>query len=146
MDILRDKVKPLYFRYLAAASGSALVVSVFGLIDAMMVGKYHGPAGNAALAIFNPVWSIVYSVGLLAGIGGSVLFANYRGGGKEQTAQEYFTVSIGYGLVLCSVSSGQMMNCLFFQKNIWHRFSLRFHAAFSVISFRHIFVMTEIRR
>ena len=104
MDILRDKVKPLYFRYLAAASGSALVVSVFGLIDAMMVGKYHGPAGNAALAIFNPVWSIVYSIGLLAGIGGSVLFANYRGGGKEQTAQEYFTVSIGYGLVLSALA------------------------------------------
>ena len=41
MDILKDRVKPLYFKYLVAASGSAMVASIFGMIDAMMVGKYH---------------------------------------------------------------------------------------------------------
>ena len=65
MDILNDRVKPLYFKYLVAASGSAMVASIFGMIDAMMVGKYHGPSGNAAIAIFTPVWSFVYSLGIL---------------------------------------------------------------------------------
>ena len=73
-----------------AASGSAMVAAVFGMVDAMMVGKYHGPSGNAALAVFNPLWAVVYSLGLLAGIGGSVLFANNRGRGDENTAQEHF--------------------------------------------------------
>lgn len=36
MDILKSKVKPLYFKYLMAASGSAMVASVFGMVDAMM--------------------------------------------------------------------------------------------------------------
>jgi len=100
MDLLTCKIRPTYFKYLAAASGSAMVASVFGLVDAMMVGNYHGPAGNAALAVFNPLWSIIYCLGLLAGIGGSVLFANARGRKDENTAQEYFTLSVVFGLAL----------------------------------------------
>ena len=87
MNILKDRVKTLYFKYLVAASGSAMVVSVFGMIDAMMVGQYHGPMGTAALAVFSPMWSIIYCLGLLAGIGSSVLFANLRGRGEEEEAQ-----------------------------------------------------------
>ena len=94
MDILKDRVKPLYFKYLVAASGSAMVASIFGMIDAMMVGKYHGPSGNAAIAIFTPVWSFVYSLGILSGIGGSVLFANKRGSGNEKSAQEHFKQAV----------------------------------------------------
>ena len=104
MDLLTCKIRPTYFKYLAAASGSALVASVFGLVDAMMVGQYHGPAGNAALAVFNPLWSIIYCLGLLAGIGGSVLFANARGRKDEDTAQEYFTLSVVFGLFLSALA------------------------------------------
>ena len=100
MDLLNSKVRPMYFKYLVAASGSALVASVFGMVDAMMVGKYHGPSGNAALAIFAPLWSLIFSLGLLAGIGGSVIFANKRGSGNEKEAQEHFTLSILYGAIL----------------------------------------------
>ncbi len=100
MDLLKDTIRPIYFKYLAAASGSAMVGCVFGMIDAMMVGKYHGPTGNAALAVFNPLWSIIYSLGFLAGIGGSVLFATSRGKGEEETAQQYFTLSVIYGVLL----------------------------------------------
>ncbi len=104
MDILRDKVKPLYFNYLVAASGSALVGSIFAMVDAMMVGKYHGPTGNAALAVFNPLWTIIFCLGLIAGIGGSILFATYRGKGDEKNAQQYFTLSIIYGIVLSVIA------------------------------------------
>ena len=100
MDLLKNRVKPMYFQYLLAASGSAMIASVFGMVDAMMVGQYHGPAGNAALAVFNPLWSLVFTFGLLAGIGGSVLFATARGSKDEKTAQEYFTLSLLYGGVL----------------------------------------------
>lgn len=100
MDLMKSNIKPMYLRYLAAASGSAMVASIFGMVDAMMVGQYHGPAGNAALAVFNPIWSIVFSVGLLAGIGGSVLFTNCRGRGDEREAQGYFTLSVAWGILL----------------------------------------------
>lgn len=51
MDILKDKIRPMYGKYLVAASGSAMISCVFGMIDAMMVGQYHGPTGNAAMAV-----------------------------------------------------------------------------------------------
>lgn len=104
MNLLNSKIKPMYFKYLMAASGSAMVASIFGMVDAMMVGQYHGPSGNAALAVFNPLWSIVYSLGLLAGIGGSVLFANARGRKDEKSAQAYFTLAVCYGLALSALA------------------------------------------
>ena len=116
MDILKDKIKPLYFKYLVAASGSAMVVSIFGLVDAMMVGQYHGPIGTAALAVFSPLWSVIYCLGLLAGIGGSVLFANQRGRGDEGEAQQYFTLTVLYGIalsVLAMVGIGVFQDPLF---------------------------------
>lgn len=100
MDLTNGKIKPIYFKYLLAASGSSLVACVFGMVDAMMVGQYHGPEGNAALAVFSPLWSLIYSLGLLAGIGATVLFANARGQGDEGKAQEYFTLSMIFGGIL----------------------------------------------
>ena len=82
MDFLNGKIKTLYFKYLAAAFGSALVTSIYSIVDMAMVGKYHGPAGTAALAVVAPVWNIIYSLGLLMGIGGSVLFSTIRGKGE----------------------------------------------------------------
>ena len=106
MDLLNGRVRSVYFKYLAAASGSSMVSCVFAMVDAMMVGKYHGPTGNAALAVCNPFWAIIYSLGFLAGIGGSVLFANARGRRDEREAQEYFTLSVVYGLILSALSVG----------------------------------------
>lgn len=104
MDLLRGDIRPIYFKYLAAASGSAMVASIFGVVDAMMVGQYHGPIGSAALAVFSPLWSVIFCLGLLAGIGGSVLFAACRGSGREEEAQEYFTLSLLYGVALSAAA------------------------------------------
>ena len=79
MNFLTDKIRPIYFKYLAAAFGSALITSIYGVVDAAMVGQYQGPTGTAALAVVAPVWNIIYSLGLLTGIGGSVLFGAAKG-------------------------------------------------------------------
>lgn len=39
MDFLKDKIRPIYFRYLTAAFGSALISSIYGVVDAAMVGQ-----------------------------------------------------------------------------------------------------------
>ena len=79
MDLLQGNVKKIYLKYLAASFGSALITSVYGLVDMVMVGQYHGPSGSAAMAVIAPVWNIIYSFGLLSGIGGSILFSASRG-------------------------------------------------------------------
>ena len=51
MDLLRGNIKTLYFKYLSAAFGSALISSIYGIVDMAMVGQYQGPDGTAALAV-----------------------------------------------------------------------------------------------
>lgn len=55
MDLLNGKIKLMYFRYLSAAFGSAMITSVYSIVDTAMVGQYHGPKGTAALAVVAPV-------------------------------------------------------------------------------------------
>ncbi len=94
MDLLHGKIKPLYWKYLAAAFGSTLIASIYGAVDMAVVGQYQGPDGTAALAVIAPVWNLIYSLGLLTGIGGSVLFSARRGSG-DGGENEYFTVALG---------------------------------------------------
>lgn len=103
MDLLHDKIKTVYFKYLSAAFGSALVSSIYSIIDASMAGIYHGSEGTAALAVVAPLWNIIYSLGLLLGIGGSVIYSTKRGSGeKAEEANKYFTSSV-LGAVIISV-------------------------------------------
>lgn len=96
MDFLTSKIKPMYFKYLAAAFGSALISSIYGVVDMAMVGQYQGPDGTAALAVVSPIWNIIYSLGLLMGIGGSVLFSTLRGESEQnrKKSNEYFTAAL----------------------------------------------------
>jgi len=119
MDLLKSKIKPMYFRYLVTISGSTLVSAIFGIVDATVVGRYHGPAGNAVLAVFSPMWSFVYSLGMLAGIGSSVIFANKRGNGDETAAREHFTLSLFYGAALTVLS---MLVIGFFEEPLFRFF------------------------
>lgn len=104
MNLLTGNIRKMYFRYLSAAFGSALVSSIYSVVDMAMVGQYQGPEGTAALAVVAPVWNVIYSLGLLMGIGGSVLFSEIRGRGGERAGKEnqYFTVSLIGSFVLAA--------------------------------------------
>ena len=104
MDLLKGNVRQIYFRYLGAAFGSALISSIYGLVDSAMVGQYQGPEGTAALAIVAPVWNIIYSLGLLTGIGGSVLLSAARGAGRQKEGDEYFTAALAGTVFFAAVS------------------------------------------
>ena len=96
MDLLGDNVRTIYRKYFLAAFGSALISCVYGVVDMTMVGQYQGPDGTAALAVVAPVWNVIYSLGLLTGIGGSVLLSAKRGSGAagQAEANEYFTTAV----------------------------------------------------
>ncbi len=103
MDLLNGKIKLLYFKYLSAAFGSAMITSVYSIVDTAMAGQYQGPDGTAALAVVAPIWNIIYSLGLLMGIGGSVIFSMKRGNGKNDGSEnQYFTAAV-IGAVALSV-------------------------------------------
>ncbi|MGN0575490.1 MAG: MATE family efflux transporter [Ruminococcus sp.] len=106
MDFLQEKIKPIYFKYLGATFGSVLITSIYAIPDTAMVGQYQGPDGTAALAVVAPIWNILYSMGLLMGIGGSVLFSNIKGKskGNEKQANAYFTTAVIGAVILAVIS------------------------------------------
>lgn len=70
-----------------------------------MVVQYQGPDGIAAFAVVAPVGNIIYSLGLLMGIGGSVIFSTKRGSGdNEVNENQYFTSAVIGSVVLAMLS------------------------------------------
>ncbi len=104
VDLVKDNIKKVYFKYLAAAFGSAFISSVYGIVDLAAVGKYYGTTGTAAIALIAPFWNIIYSLSLLAGIGGAVIFSRLRGqkeAAAYQESNEYYTAAVITAALLC---------------------------------------------
>lgn len=81
------------------------MTSVYSIVDMAMVGQYQGPEGTAALAVVAPIWNIIYSLGLLMGIGGSVILSTLKGKAdkKLENENEYFTVAVMGSLFLAAI-------------------------------------------
>ena len=91
MSLQQRSLRKTYFHYLFAGLGSAVVISIYSLVDAIMVGQYEGSDGSAALSVVMPIWTIILSLGLLFGVGGGVLMSKARGEGDRQRGDVLFT-------------------------------------------------------
>lgn len=105
MNFLKDDVKKLYFTLLASSIGSTLVTNIYSTVDCVAIGHYAGPVGSAAISCLNPLWPLMLVLGIVSGIGGSVMMTNRRGCGNERDANEFFTVSMIISLIAASVVS-----------------------------------------
>ena len=106
MDLLTGNIRRLYTRYLAAAFGSALISSIYGMVDMAMVGQYQGPDGAAALAVVAPVWNIIYSLGLLTGIASVIITSRVNAGNASVGVNFEFEAIIGSVLGGTSMAGG----------------------------------------
>ena len=93
-NLLTANIKNAYYKYLSAAFGSALIICIYCTVDTAVVGHYAGPNGISALAIVMPIWTILYSLGTLTGIGGSILFSTARGKDNMHQAKQFFTAAL----------------------------------------------------
>lgn len=93
MDLLKDNLRKLYLRFLIPSLGSAMVMSIYTLTDAIVIGKGVGPDALAALSITTPLLCILMAMGILFGVGGSVQMSVNRGNNNFDKANRYFTLS-----------------------------------------------------
>ncbi len=100
LDLLQGNIKKIYLKYLFASFGGAILPAVYGIVDMIAVGQYHGPDGAAAMAVIAPVWNIIFSVGMLTGIGASILFSVAKSSGDRKKANDYFTAGFWLAVVL----------------------------------------------
>ena len=95
MDFITGDIKQLYRKFLTASMASAMVMSIYSFVDTIAVGQSEGPAGAAAMAVITPLYGVLIFLGILCGVGGSVLYRNARGEGKEEKANALFTAATG---------------------------------------------------
>ena len=111
--MLNCNIRKAYTHYFAAAFGSSCISCIYGIVDMAVVGQYHGPDGTAAMSVVMPIFNIIYSLGLLYGIGGSVLFSTQKGKGQKDSdavgPNEYFTTSL-----ICSAVTGILLWIILF--------------------------------
>ena len=102
MDLKTAVVRKAYFKYLCPSLFSGLVMSMYSLVDMIVVGQYEGPAGTAALACIAPFWTFFCCLSVLFGNGGAVLFSIAKGKGDREDSCLAFTVSF---FLICIVTA-----------------------------------------
>lgn len=94
MNLIKDDIKKLFYKFLIPAISSSLAIAVYSLVDTIAIGQGAGPDGTAACAIVLPIFALANFIALLCGIGGSVLMGHARGEGNREKGDAYFTASI----------------------------------------------------
>ena len=104
MDIIKDDIGKVFRKYLSAALGSAVVMSIYAFVDAIAVGQAEGPDGSAVMAVINPVFGIFVFLALVFGIGGSVLMSAARGENDPEEGDRWYTSAMLFmGVVIVVV-------------------------------------------
>lgn len=93
LDLLKDDVKELYFKYLFPSICATLVTSIYILADTIIIGKGIGPQAVAALNLILPLFNVLYGTGLLFGVGGCILLSIHRANHDYTTANAYFSTA-----------------------------------------------------
>ncbi|MGG7177777.1 MATE family efflux transporter [Clostridium paraputrificum] len=103
IDLLKDDIKKLYLHYLFPTLGASLVTSVYVLFDTIFVGQGLGGDGLAALNINIPIFSFVFGIGLLIGVGGSTLMSMAKGEGNNKKGNAIFSLSMVLAVTLAII-------------------------------------------
>lgn len=92
-DLTSGNIKGIFFKYLIPSISATLVTSIYILVDTIIIGKGIGEQAVAALNIVLPLFNVFFGIGLLFGVGGSVLFSVNKGQGNTSEANHYFSFS-----------------------------------------------------
>ena len=93
--------KKIYLKYLFSGVFSSIIMTIYTLVDSLCIGQYEGSLGSAAIACGIPVWTLIYSTGLLFGFGGATLMMIERGKNDYKRSNQIFTQSLILATITC---------------------------------------------
>ncbi len=97
------------------ASVGILVMSIYGIVDTIFVGRWVGSLGIGAITVVMPITFLISSIGMAIGIGGSSIISRAFGENNDEKAYQTFGNQIFLILILASI----MVSCGFiFQEAI----------------------------
>lgn len=96
MDLGKDNITRLFLRYLLPTLAGMVFSSIFVVADGIMVGRGVGADGLAAVNLISPLFTLSTGLGLMFGMGGSVLASEALGSGCINQARTYtfFTLKL----------------------------------------------------
>ena len=101
------------------ASVGILVMSIYGIIDTIFVGRWVGAEGIGAITVVMPITFLISSIGMAIGVGGASIISRAYGENNEQKAHVVFGNQLVFTLllsVLCIVTGS------FFEADILNLF------------------------
>lgn len=105
-DLLKDDVKKLYIRYLMPSICATMITSVYVIADTIMVGHGIGENALVALNLLLPIYSFLFGVGNMLGIGGGVLVSVAMGVGNKRRVTEVYSTAIVAAIAFSIVLTG----------------------------------------
>lgn len=83
-----------FAKYVSSSIISMIGLSCYILADTFFISLGMGETGLAALNISCPAFSVVFSLGMLFGVGGATKFAIHRGAKEKDKANQVFTHTV----------------------------------------------------
>lgn len=83
----------LFFRYVSQNILGMLGISAYVLADTFFISKAEGAAGITALNLVLPVYSVIFAIGSMIGVGSATRFKILRAR-KDGTADDYFSNAV----------------------------------------------------
>lgn len=119
MNYIKDDIKTLYFRLLIPSMVGAVVMSIYSFVDTIAVGQSEGVPGTGAMAVIAPIYGVIVFLGILCGIGGSVMMSIARGEGNREKGDACFTAAC---LLMAIITVTAWIVLIIFQKPIFQLF------------------------
>ena len=103
IDFGSGKIGPLFRSLFFPTLVGMIFMSAQTIIDGILVGRGVGAEGIAAVNIVAPVWTVVTGIGLMFGIGASVIASMHLADGKKKVANIILTQAFLVGSVIIAV-------------------------------------------
>ncbi len=98
-------LKTVYGKYVTASILSMLAASMSGMIDTVIVGRFLGETGLAAMSLVGPVYLFYYTIGAVIGMGGSIAANLYVGKNDYDSYRQVFTLSFWMTTAVCVLTT-----------------------------------------
>jgi len=72
------------------ASIGILVMSIYGIVDTIFVGRWVGTLGIGAVAVVMPITFLIASIGMAIGVGGASIISRAFGEDNDEKAHQTF--------------------------------------------------------
>lgn len=88
-----------FFKYVFQNILGMIGISVYILADTFFISLAEGADGIAALNLVLPIYSLIFAIGAMIGVGSAIRF-NIASVRKEQTADRYFSNAILFAILI----------------------------------------------